>query len=139
MKIGVIRYRRYEERVLLNEHFVMDDLFRIIMNDADFMWFSIIDEKEKILLSTWFPDTESGALFVKVAPAPVRETEILGTEYDAYRNPQYRYRKKVTWKVGSYTFSHKRKAVGYVFQTNRRARHIINFFLERENRNESNR
>jgi hypothetical protein len=130
MKIGVIKYRKYEERVLLDKHFIIDDLFKIILTDKDFMWFNIIDEKENVLLSTWYPDTEKGAKYIRVATKVKREVEILGTTYNAYKTPSYTYRTKTTWKVGSYSFRLKKDAQGYVDQTNRRARWAIEKYME---------
>lgn len=127
MKIGVIKYRKYEERVLLNQHFVIDDLFRIILEDKDFVWFNIIDESEQVLVSTWFPDTKNGAQFIEVLKVK-KEVEILGTTYDAYKDPPFKYRTKITWQTGSYGFKTKKGAQGYVDKINHRARLAIEMY-----------
>jgi len=126
MKIGVIKYRKYEERVLLNQFFRIDDLFRIILEDKDFVWFNIIDEKEKVVCSTWYADTKHGARFVEVVNEKVRkEVEILGTTYNAYNDPPLTHRTKTTWKVGTIPFRTRKKAREYIEQTNRRAKYAI--------------
>ena len=130
MKIGLIKYRKYKERVLLNEHFVIDDLFKIILEDEDFKWFNILDEKENVLLSTWYPDTEKGAEFIQVLKVK-KEVEILGTTYNAYNTPSLTHRTKTTWKAGSNTYKRKKDAQGYVDQTNTRARQIIENYLRK--------
>ncbi|WP_461791392.1 hypothetical protein [Pedobacter sp.] len=129
MKIVTIKYRKYEEKVLLDENFVLDNLFLIILNDRDFMWFNIQDEQGKILLSSWYPDKESGAIFVSVAPNFKKEVEILGTTYNAYNTPSLIHRTKTSWKVGSHSYTRKRGAMEYIRQTNIRARLTIMSFL----------
>lgn len=124
MKIGLIKYREYEERVLLNKHFVIDDLFKIILEDKDFKWFNILDEKGNILISTWYPDTKKGAEFIQVLKIK-KEVEILGTTYNAYNIPSLTHRTKTTWKAGSNTYKRKKDAQVYVDQTNRKARFSI--------------
>ncbi len=129
MKIGVIKYRQFEERVLLDEHFVIDELFKIILEDEDFKWFNIVDEKDNVLLTTWFPDTKNDAEFIQVVSVK-KDVEILGTTYNAYNTPSLTHRTKTTWKVGSYTYKRKKDAQEYADRTNRSARFAIEKYVD---------
>lgn len=57
IKIGVIKYKNYEERVLLNESFVVEDLIKIIETEPMFVNFQILD-KDEVILWTDYEDQE---------------------------------------------------------------------------------
>ncbi len=124
MNIGVIKYRKYEERVLMDNNFSVDDLFRIITEDEDFVWFNIEDPKGNVLVSTWYPDKLNGAIFIEVLTIK-RHEKILWTNYNAYRTPQYIYGKKVHWTAGPYWFKRKGKAQEFIAKKMDQARFWI--------------
>lgn len=129
MKIGIIKYRKYEERVLLGEHFIIDDLFNIILNDPDYVKFQIVDEKENLILSTQYNETGESVAYLGVFKVK-REEEILGTTYDAYKTPSLVHKIKVTWKVDGGICKTKKEAHRYADKLNRKARLLIEKFVE---------
>lgn len=130
MNIGIITYRKYEERVLLNRHFSTDGLFIIILNDPEYRKFQVVDGQERLLLSTDYSETGNGAEYISVAKVE-RVVEITGTTYDAYRTPSTVHRTKVTWKVGSGIHKTKKDAEAHVAEANRRAREVIERLVDR--------
>ncbi|MCT2561848.1 hypothetical protein [Chryseobacterium herbae] len=131
MKIGVIKYRKYEERVTLNEHFIIDDLFNIIINDKDYVKFQIIDTNGNLLLSTHYDEAGATIEYLKVVKVK-REEEILGTTYNAFNIPQFVYKTRVTWIVKGGSFKTKKEAQKYVDRTNTRAKGLIEKVIARK-------
>ncbi|MFP3596944.1 hypothetical protein [Chryseobacterium sp. SIMBA_029] len=82
MKIGIITYEKFAERVTLDTMFNMDDLFNIMLTDNDYVKFQIIDENENLVLSTHYPETGDKIIYIEILCVK-REVEILGTTYDA--------------------------------------------------------
>lgn len=130
MKIGIITYRKHEERELLDEHFIIDDLFNIILNDDDFVKFQIIDEKGNLLLSTHYRETGKTAEYLNAVKVK-REEEILWTVYDAYKTPALFHKTKVTWTVGGGIIKTKKEAQKYADKINHKARLLIEKYVER--------
>jgi len=132
MNIGIITYKKYEERVLLGEHFKTADLFRIIWNDPDYVKFQIVDESETLLLSTHYPETGENVAFLKVVQVK-REVEILRTTYNAYYTPQLTYKTKVLWKVDGGTCQSKKEAHDYAGHINSKAKLLIEKLVQLNN------
>lgn len=128
MKIGIIKYRKYDEWVLLGQHFIIDDLINIILNDADYVKFQIVDGKENVLLSTHYPDTGNAVEYIEVLKVK-REVEILSTTYNAYKTPSLVHKTKVTWITAHGGFKTKKKAQKYADTINHTARFSIEKFI----------
>lgn len=126
MKIGIITYTNYEERVLLNQYFVIEDLFAIVQHDRSYRRFQVVDGQEKVLLSTDYQDTELGAGYIEL-PRIEKSIEQIGTDYDAFRTPSTKHKYATTWKVNGGICTSKKHAYGYADMLKRRAR----FSLER--------
>lgn len=129
MKIGIIKYRKYEERVLLDTSFVTDGLIKIILTDKDYLKFQIIGENEELLLSTDFSETGKDVAYLNVVKVR-RDEEILGTTYNAYKTPQFSYKTKVTWTVDGGICKRKKQAQEYADKINDKARRLIEKFIE---------
>lgn len=126
MKIGVIKYRKYEENVLLDQFFIIDELIKIVTEDREFERFSVHDREGKMLLSTSYEDTSNGATFLQILPTKVnKDVEILGTTYDAYKEQPYSHKTKTTWKVGSYGFTTRKQANLFIDFVNSKARAVL--------------
>lgn len=130
MNIGTITYSKYDERVLLNWNFNSAELFRIMLGDRDFVRFDIFDRENSLLLSTHYPDVEHEGVHIKVVQA-VKEQEITGTTYDAYRTPSTVHRIKVRWNVNGARFRTKKKALEYADSENRKTALKIEQFVDR--------
>ena len=130
MKIGIITYIKYEERVTLDAHFITADLFDIILNDTDYLKFQIVDEKGNLLLSTDWNETEESVSYLKVVKV-VREEEITGTTYNAYNTPQFTYKTKVSWTVNGGICKTKKEALRYADKVNLKASLLMKKFVER--------
>lgn len=128
MKIGIITYKKFAERVFLDCTFIIDDLFSIILSDSDYVKFQIVDEKENLLLSTHYPDTQVKAEYIQVLRVK-REVEILGTTYDAYKTPSLVHKTKVTWKTAQGSFKTRKEAQKYADRMNLKARLSIEKFI----------
>lgn len=131
MKIGTITYKNYDEKVLLNRNFDTAELFNIILNDQDFIRFEIFDTDGTLLLSTFYPHVEQMGVHIKVVMV-VKEQEITGTTYDAYRTPSLIHRIKVRWNVDGARFRTKKKAVEFCNNQNRKTALIVEQFVNRE-------
>jgi hypothetical protein len=129
MNIGIIKYRKYEERVLLDTSFVTVDLLKIILSDKDYIKFQIVDEIENLLLSTDFSETGKDVAYLNVAKVK-RVEEILGTTYNAYKTPAYSYKTKVRWTVNGGICKTKKQVQGYADKINLKARLLIEKFVE---------
>jgi hypothetical protein len=129
MKTGIITYRKYEERVTLNAHFITTDLFNIILNDTYYVKFQIVDEKENLLLSTDWKEAGESVSYLKVVKVE-RDVEILGTTYNAYNTPSLTYKTKVTWIVDGGRCKTKKEAHRYADKINLKASRLIEKFIE---------
>lgn len=130
MNIGVITYKKYDENVLLNAHFNIDELFRIILNDKDFVRFEIFDKDRKLLASTYYPHADGKGLYIH--PVKVfREEELKWTDYYAFRSPSIIRHYKVTWKVNGAVFRTKKKAIEYATHVNSQLARKITVFIDR--------
>lgn len=126
MKTGIIKYRKYEENVLLDQFFIIDELIKIVTEDHEFERFSIHNREGKMLLSTSYEDTSNGATFLQIVPTRVKkDVEILGTTYDAYKEQPFSHRTKTTWKVGSYRFTTRKQANLFINFVNSKARTLL--------------
>jgi hypothetical protein len=130
MNIGVITYRNYDERLLLNWNFNLLELFSIILNDKDFVRFEIFDKNNNLLLSTHYPDVEQRGVYIKVVKIE-KEKEITGITYDAFRTPSTIRRIKVRWNVNGAKFRIKKRAIEYVYWQNRKAGLQVEQFVDR--------
>ena len=130
MNIGIITYRKYDEKVLLNWNFNLSALFSIIFNDKDFVRFEIFDKNNNLLLSTHYPDVEQKGVYIKVVKIQ-KEKEITGITYDAFRTPSTMRRTKVYWNVNGIRFRVKKRAIEYVYWHNRRENFKIETFVDR--------
>lgn len=132
MNIGVITYKKYDENVLLNALFNIDELFNIILNDKDFVKFEIFDRDKKLLVSTHFPDIKGKGLFIH--PVKVeREEDIKWIDYYAYRTPSTVRHKKVRWNVSGARFKTRKKAIEYATNVNNRITREIEPLIDRKN------
>ena len=131
MNIGIITYRDYDERIILNWNFHLLELFNIILNDKDFVRFEILDRNNNLLLSTYYPDTEQNEVVYISVVKMVKEKEITGITYDAFRTPSTMRRIKVHWNVNGAKFRIKKRALEYVFWQNRKAGLKIESFVDR--------
>ncbi|WP_333889363.1 hypothetical protein, partial [Sphingobacterium siyangense] len=96
--IGVLTFRKFDENVLLNSHFAIAELLKIILYDLDFVRFEIFDKNKKLLLTTNRFEEEPDVVIIQ--PAKVeRDEEIKWTNFNAYRTPMYIYGKKIEWVV----------------------------------------
>lgn len=128
--IGILTFKRFDENVLLNSTFNIDELFKIMLYDEDFVRFEIFNRDKKLLLTT-NPNDQTADIII-VRPAKVgREEEIIWTNFNAYRNPMYIYGKKVEWRVNDRIFRTKKSAVAYAELINRNIATIINTFVDR--------
>ena len=127
MNIGVITYKKYDENVLLNAHFNIDELFNIILHDKDFVRFEIFDNDKKLLASTYYPNVDGKGLYIH--PVKVfKDEELKWTDYNGYRNPSTIRHYKVTWKVDGAVFKTKKKATVYAEISNeKQVRQILQF------------
>jgi hypothetical protein len=130
MNIGVITYRNYDERLLLNWNFNLLELFSIILNDKDFVRFEIFDKNNNLLLSTHYPDVEHRGVYIKVVKIE-KEKEITGITYDSFRTPSTIRRIKVRWNVNGAKFRIKKRAIEYVYWQNRKASLQVEQFVDR--------
>lgn len=128
MNIGIITYTKYEERVLLNEHFSIDDLFAIVQHDTGYRMFQVVDGRENLLLTTDFRESECGAQFLNMARLE-RTDELLSTEYNAFKTPSTTHRYKTVWKVNGGICKGKRDAHKYAERINRKARLILERYI----------
>lgn len=128
--IGVLTFRKFDENVLLNSSFDIDQLFKIILYDVDFERFEIFDKNKKLLLTTSQFEKEPNVFIIQ--PVKVeRDEEIKWTNFDAYRTPMYLYGKKVEWKVNSRIFKTKKSATVFAEFTNSNIAEIIEKFIDR--------
>lgn len=130
MNIGIITYKNYEERLLLNWNFNLLELIDIILNDKDFVCFEIFDKNNSLLLSTHYPDVEQKGVYVELVKME-KEKEITGITYDALRTPSTIRRIKVRWNVNGAKFRIKKRAIEYVYWKNRKAGLKIESFVDR--------
>lgn len=130
MNIGIITYKKYDERILLNWNFNLLELFNIILNDKDFVRFEIFDKNSNLLLSTHYPDVEHKGVYIKVVKIE-KEKEITGITYDAFRTPSTIRRIKVRWNVNGAKFRIKKRALEFVYWQNRRAGLQVEQFVDR--------
>lgn len=130
MNIGIITYRKYDENVLLNSSFQTEELFDIILNDSDFVRFDIVDGHGNVLLSTRYDEERKETLHIKAVKV-LREEEILGRDYNAFRTPSMIFKTKVRWNADGARFRTKKKAVEYADEKNRRAKMKIEQFVDR--------
>lgn len=130
MNIGIITYKNYEERLLLNWNFNLLELFSIILNDKDFVRFEIFDRNNNLLLSTHYPHVEQKGVYIKIVKME-KEKEITGITYDAFRTPSTIRRIKVRWNVNGAKFRIKKRALEYVYWENRKAGLKIESFVDR--------
>lgn len=128
MNIGVITYVKYDERVLLNEHFVIDDLFAIVQHEYEYLKFQVVDGKGNLLVSTDHRETEQGAEYLNMARI-VKDVEIVGTTYDAYKTLSTTHKYKTTWTVNHGKCRGKRDAEEYAKRINRKARSILEKYV----------
>ncbi|MGK6342482.1 hypothetical protein ACMGDK_09600 [Chryseobacterium sp. DT-3] len=131
MNIGVITYKQYDENVLLNAHFNLDELFRIILHDKEFIKFEIFDRERKLLASTYYPDVEKGKGFHILLFKVEREEEIKWIDYYAFRTPSTIRHTTVRWKVRGADLGTKKKATEFVNSSNNRVAGKLEEFIDR--------
>lgn len=132
MNIGIITYIKYEERVLLNEHFVIEDLFAIVQHDREYRKFQVVDGNGKLLLSTNYLETEQGAEYLNMARIE-KEFDLIGTDYNAFRTPSTKYKYKTTWLVNRGICRGKKDAEQYAWRINQRARAVLETYVAIKN------
>ncbi|WP_312338142.1 hypothetical protein [Sphingobacterium sp.] len=129
--IGVLTFRKFDENVLLNSCFNIEELFKIILHDLDFVRFEIFDKNKKLLLTTNRFEEEPDVVIIQ--PVKVeRDEEIKWTNFNAYRTPMYIYGKKIEWVVNSYRFRTKKSAVDFAESTNKSIVSTIEKFIDRD-------
>ena len=131
VNIGVITYKKYDENVLLNAHFNIDELFKIILQDKDFRKFEIFDHNNKLLASTHYPDVDGKGLYIHPVEV-VREEELKWTDYNAFRSPSFIRHCKVSWKVNGAVFRTRKKANEYAKDVNSQIARKIAGFIDRK-------
>lgn len=117
MNIGVITYKKYDENVQLDTGFSIAELFKIILDDKDFVRFEIFDRDKNLLVSTHYPDVEKKGLYIRPVKLE-RKEEIKGVDYNAFRTPSTIYKTKVDWEVSGAVFRTKKKAQEYADKVN---------------------
>lgn len=128
--IGVLIFRKFDENVLLNSSFDIQELLKIILDDKDFVRFEIFSSDQKLLLTTELFYQDPDVIIIR--PAKVeREEEIRWTNFDAYRTPMYIYGKKIEWIVNDRRFRTKKSARAYADHTNKNITGIIERFIDR--------
>lgn len=130
MNIGIITYSNYDERVLMDHHFVIDNLFYIVQNDVSYRAFKIEDNKGKIVLSTDYRDTQQGAGYLNL-PIIKKDMELIGTVYNAYMTPSTKCKYKTKWTVNSGVCKNKKHTHGYADMLKKRARLLLEKYIER--------
>lgn len=130
MNIGIITYAKYEERVLMDEHFVFDVLLSIVQHDKDYRKFQVVEAKGNVLLSTSGMDNEQGATPLIIAKIE-KEVEQVGMVYDGYKTPSTTFKYRTTWKVNGGICKGKKDAVEYADRLNRRAKALLERFIEK--------
>lgn len=130
MNIGVITYKKYDENVLLNAHFNIDELFRIILHDSDFVKFEIFDRYNKLQASTYSPNVNENGLYIHLVKV-FRDEELKWTDYYAFRSPSTIRHYKVTWKVDGLVFPTRKKATEYANIINNWVAYRIEAFIDR--------
>lgn len=128
--IGVLTFRKYNENILLNASFNIDELLNIMLNDIDFVRFEIFDANKNLLLTTDTYGQRPNVFIIRPAKV-VREEERKWTNFDAFRNPMYIYGKKVEWYVNSRRFRTKKSATAYAELMNKRVADTIKLFIDR--------
>lgn len=131
MNIGIIEYSKYEERVLLNQHFVIENLFRIVQEDRTYRNFRVVDKAGKLLLTTDFRESDQGAEYLNMAKIQ-KDVEQVGTTYDAFKTPSTTYKYKTTWKVNGGICKGKKDAFQYAEQINNKARLLLEKYVSRQ-------
>lgn len=129
--IGVLTFRKFDENLLLNSHFDTEELFKIILNDIDFVRFEILDKNRKLLLTTNRFEEEPDVVIIQAAKVE-RDEEIKWTNFNAYRTPMYIYGKKIEWKVNGRIFKTKKSARVFAELTNSEVAAIIEKFIDRD-------
>lgn len=129
--IAVLAFRKFDENVLLNSHFDIAELLKIILYDLDFVRFEIFDKNRKLLLTTNQFEEEPDVVIIQ--PAKVeRDEEIKWTNFNAYGTPMYIYGKKIKWKVDGRIFKTKKSAKVFAELTNSDVAAIIEKFIDRD-------
>lgn len=128
MNIGIIEYSEYEERVPLNQHFVIDNLFRIVQEDETYRAFHIVDGEDNVLLSTVYDEAKKNIEFLYMAKIE-KDVELIGTDYYAFRTPSTKHKYKTTWKVNGGICRGKKDAEQYAERINSKARLLIEKYL----------
>lgn len=128
--IGVLTFRKFDENVLLNSSFDIEQLFKIILYDVEFERFEIFDKNKKLLLTTSQFEKEPNVFIIQLVKVE-RDEEVKWTNFDAYRTPMNLYGKKVEWKVNSRIFKTKKSATAFAEFTNSNIAEIIEKFIDR--------
>jgi len=115
----------------LNSSFGIEELFKIILHDKDFVRFEIFDKNKNLLLTTSQCDDASNVVVIRLAKV-YRDEEIKWTNFNAYRTHMYIYGKKIKWKVNDRVFKTKKSAVDFAEFTNRNIAAIIERFVDRD-------
>lgn len=88
-KIGTLRFKKFEENVIIDSNFDIDDLYRILDTDKDALSFSVDGDHGRCIL------------FITGTVKVSRNEEILGTTYNALAKNPYKHKTKVTWNLSS--------------------------------------
>lgn len=128
--IGILTFRKFDENILLNARFDLDELFKIMLNDVDFVRFEIFDKNKKLLLTTELYENDPHVIIIR--PAKVeRDENIKWINFDAYRTPMYRYGKNIEWKANGRIFRTKKEATVFAELTNKNLAAVIEKFIDR--------
>jgi hypothetical protein len=102
-QIGIITYKNYEERVIMNDSFDVKELQHIADNDPHFISFHIDGQPDKKLVT------------VK------KNVEILGTTYNAFADKPLTHKTKTTWVLNTGgSFTKKSDAYSYADSINKK-------------------
>ncbi len=93
--IGVIAYKQYEERVLIDDTFNVEDL-PAILKDPDFVSFDVIKNGTVTHSTADKPGTEK-LEFITTE----KNVEILSTVYNVFAKNPYKHKTKTTWQMST--------------------------------------
>lgn len=85
-EIGVITYKQYEERVIIDNNFDTQALYDIMDNDPDFVSFHIEGSNKPYIYGT-----------VEVEA----DVQIVSTTYNAYAKQPFKHKTKTSWNLTS--------------------------------------
>lgn len=110
-KVGIITFKKYTERVLLDSSFNVGELYAIMDNDKDFIKFEI----------------EGINFECRGSVTVLKHEEIIGTTYNAFKLNPYSYKKKISYGLsfGGSVSSKKQALIIAEQQTSKQRKFIL--------------